>query len=89
MEEEKEIHLMTEEVVETKELPLATIVINEYKDYNKTLKESNKRLTTNNRILSIIIVILLVLFAVETTYIVIYWDTLHPHAGAIKVNNSE
>ena len=63
MKEENEVNSINEKiedvviegVVETKEVPIATIVINEYKDINKTLKESNKRLTTNNKILSIII----------------------------------
>lgn len=73
----------------TMDLPIASLVIKEFKENNDTLKESNKRLTTNNRILSIIVIILLVLFAIETTYIVIYWDTLHPYAGAIRKENSE
>ena len=65
---------------ELRELPIATMVIEEYKTMTKSLKRAVK-------ILGIIATILLVLFAIETTYIIIYWDSLHPHAGAIRVES--
>ena len=67
---------------QTKDTPLATMVINEYKELNKTYVKTNKRLT-------IIIAILLVLFAIETTYIVLYWEMMHPNSGIIRKDISE
>lgn len=80
------------------EFPLASYVIKEYKEMNKKLKEANqelnrtfnettKRAAATNKRLSIIIIILLVLLAVETTYIVIYWESLHPSEGVIRINS--
>ena len=60
-----------------KEMPFASMIIQEYKESNKGLRKAVSRLT-------IIAVVLLVMLAVETTYIVIYWDSLHPYAGAIR-----
>ena len=65
---------------ELRELPIATMVIEEYKTMTKSLRRAVK-------ILGTIATILLVLFAIETTYIIIYWDSLHPHAGAIRVES--
>ena len=65
---------------ELRELPIATMVIEEYKTMTKSLRRTVK-------ILGTIATILLVLFAIETTYIIIYWDSLHPHAGAIRVES--
>mgnify|MGYP003291906071 CR=1 FL=1 len=62
--------------------PIATMVIKEYQQVNKSYAKTNKRLT-------IIILILLMLLAAETTYIILYWDSLHPHAGMITENSSE
>lgn len=67
---------------ELKEMPLATMIIEEYKTTNKALKKALLSI-------SIIAVILLVLFAIETTYIIIYWDSLHPYAGVIRKENCE
>lgn len=66
----------------TKDVPLASMVIKEYKELNKSYATTNKRL-------SIIVIILLVLFAVETTYIVLYWETMHPNSGIIRKECSE
>lgn len=57
--------------------PLATMVIREYKEFNKSYVKINKRLIA-------IIIILLALLVVETTYIIVSWDSIHPHAGIIK-----
>lgn len=62
---------------EANELPLATMVIKEYKELNKTYVKTNKRLTY-------IIAILLTLFAIETTYIILYWEMMHPNSGVIQ-----
>jgi hypothetical protein len=67
---------------QTKDTPLATMVINEYKELNKSYVRTNKRLT-------IIIIFLLVLVAVETTYIVLYWEFMHPNSGIIRKDNIE
>lgn len=67
---------------ELKEMPFATMIIEEYKNTNKALKKALKYV-------GILAVILLVLFAVETTYIIIYWDSLHPYAGAIRKETCE
>ena len=62
---------------QAKDSPLATMVINEYKEQNKTYVKTNKRLT-------IIIIILISLLAIETTYIVLYWEMMHPNSGIIR-----
>ena len=58
------------------------MVIKEYQALNKSYVRTNKRLT-------IIIVILLVLMTVATTYIVLYWESMNPHIGLIREENSE
>lgn len=65
---------------DTKELPLASIVIKDYQDTKKALTKSLKAV-------SLIAILLLVMLAIETTYIIIYWDSLHPYAGAITESN--
>ena len=66
----------------SKDLPLASMVIKEYQALNKSYVRTNKRLT-------IIIVILLVLLTVATTYIVLCWESVNPHIGLIREENSE
>lgn len=73
----------------TDEIPLATIVINEYKEMNKQLNDTNERLRKSNKTMAIIALILLVFSIVETTYIILYWDSLHPYAGAIREDCDE
>ena len=70
------------------ELPIATIVIDQYKRANNRLNESKEHLQKTNKILSIIVLILLIFVVVETTYIILYWETMHPNSGVIqeKVN---
>ena len=65
-----------------KEAPLATMVIREYKEFNKSYVKTNKRLT-------IVMIILLVLLAIETTYIVLSWESINPHIGIIKSEKCE
>lgn len=67
-----------------KDLPIATVVINEYKEINQKLQKTNERLIKTNKIIGSIALILLLLFVIETTYIILYWDTMHPHAGVIQ-----
>jgi hypothetical protein len=64
------------------ETPLATMVIREYKEFNKSYVKTNKRLT-------IVMIILLVLLAIETTYIVLSWESINPHIGIIKSEKCE
>ncbi len=71
------------------ELPIATIVIDQYKKANNRLNESKEHLQKTNKILSIIVLILLVFVIVETTYIILYWETMHPHSGVIQEKNNE
>ena len=65
-----------------KELPLATMVIGEYKELNRSYARTNKRLTY-------ILAFLLMLLVIETTYIVLYWDSIHPNIGIIKNETCE
>ena len=65
-----------------KEVPLATMVIREYKELNKSYAKTNKRLTY-------LLAILLVLLAVETTYIVLCWESVNPHVGIIRNETCE
>ena len=65
-----------------KDIPLATMVIREYKELNKSYIKTNKRL-------SHILIILLVLLAIETTYIVLCWESVNPHIGIIKNETCE
>lgn len=67
---------------ELKDLPFASMIIEQYKDTNRNLNKAVK-------LFGIIAVILLVCLAIETTYIIIYWDSLHPYAGAIRQNCGE
>ena len=60
----------------SKDVPLATMVIREYKELIKSYVKTNQRLT-------IVIIFLLVFLAIETTYIVLYWDSVHTHTGVI------
>ena len=71
------------------DLPLATMVINEYKQINKDLKNTNVELRNNNKIWIALSIFFLLCLAVETTYIILYWDTMHPHAGAIQIQSDE
>ena len=65
-----------------KDVPLATMVIREYKELNKSYTKTNKNLI-------IVIIFLLVLLAIETTYIVVTWESLHPDAGIIKTESNK
>lgn len=65
-----------------KDLPLATMVINEY-------KQTNNELRKNNKIWIALSIFFLLCLAVETTYIILYWDTMHPHAGAVQIQSDE
>ena len=61
----------------SKDVPLATMVIQEYQALNKSYARTNKRLT-------IIIIILIVLMTVATAYIVLCWESMNPHTGLIR-----
>lgn len=65
-----------------KEVPLATMVIREYKELNKSYVKTNKRLTS-------LLMVLLILLAVETTYIVLCWESAHPDSGVIRNETRE
>ena len=66
----------------SKDKSIATMVIEEYRALNKSYARTIKRLFT-------IIIILLVLFTVATTYIVLSWESMHPHTGLIREEISE
>ncbi len=78
-----------EKSVAKKDVPIATLVINEYKNINERLTETNERLQKSNKRMSIIALILLVLFAVETTYIILYWEAMHPDSGVIQEKSNK
>lgn len=59
------------------DVPIATEIIRDY-------KKNIHILFTINRRLYYIIAILLIMIAVETTYIVIFWDSLEPNIGLIR-----
>lgn len=65
-----------------KEVPLATMVIREYKELNKSYVKTNKRLSS-------LLMILLILLAVETTYIVLCWESVNPDVGIIRNETCE
>lgn len=60
------------------------MVIDEYININKRLNETNENLQKANKRVTILALILLVLFAIETTYIILYWEAMHPHSGVIQ-----
>lgn len=66
------------------DLPIATMVIDEYKNINNRLNKTNENLQSANKRVTILALILLVLFAIETTYIILYWEAMHPHSGVIQ-----
>lgn len=69
---EKEIKKNIEE-----DVPIATEILRDY-------KENNKKLMGINRKLYHIIAVLLIMVAIETTYIIIFWESLHPEMGVIR-----
>jgi len=66
-----------EKVEVEEDVPIATEILRDYKENNKKLMGINRRLYH-------IIAILLVMLAIETTYIVIFWESLHPDMGVIR-----
>ena len=67
-----------EKVEKTEEdVPIATEIIRDYKKNIQMLSKTNRRLYY-------IIAILLVMIAIETTYIIIFWESLHPDVGVIR-----
>ena len=72
------------ENVKKDDIPIATMVIDEYIKINERLNETNENLQKANKRVTILALILLVLFAIETTYIILYWEAMHPHSGVIQ-----
>lgn len=64
--------------------PIATEVIRVYKEVITELRNSEQKASNLNKTLFIIIGVLALCLAVQTTYIIVYWDTMNPHAGAIQ-----
>ena len=69
------------------ELPIASMMIGLYQKQVKDLEITKEKLEKINKRLGILFLILLLLFPIETTYIIACWDYLHPNAGIIQ--NSE
>lgn len=63
------------------------MMIGLYQKQVKDLEITKDKLEKINKRLSIMFLILLLLFAIETTYVIACWDYLHPEAGIIQ--NSE
>lgn len=72
------------ESVANNDIPIASLVINEYKNINNRLNATNENLQKANKRITILALILLVLLAVETTYIILYWEMMHPESGVIQ-----
>ena len=69
---------------EEQELPIASMMIGLYQKQVKDLEITKEKLEKINKRLSIMFLILLILFALETTYVIACWDYLHPNAGIIQ-----
>ena len=67
-----------------KELPIASMMIELYKNQVADLENTKEKLNKMNKRLTMVIFILVILFAIETTYIIACWDYLHPNAGIIQ-----
>ena len=74
--DKKEIKKYNEEGIE--DLPLATMVIQEY-------QKTNNNLIKSKSIWIALTMILLLFLTIETVYIIVTWDTMHPEAGIIRV----
>lgn len=68
----------------SEDVPLATMVIREYKELNREYQALNKSYARANKSLVIIIIILIVLMTIATTYIVLSWESMNPHTGLIR-----
>lgn len=80
-----------ENIEKNEDLPIATMVlkdykktVQDYKEYNKTLTENNERIAVINKRLTIIIVVLIVLLAIACTYIILTWEICNPDLGLFK-----
>jgi hypothetical protein len=65
------------------DLPLASMMIELYQKQVKDLEITKEKLEKANKRISLILLVMIVLFAMETTYIIACWDYLHPEAGII------
>lgn len=75
---------MTKKDIQKEELPVASMMIGLYKKQVEDLEITKEKLEKINKRLSLMFIILLLLFAIETTYIIACWDYLHPEAGIIQ-----
>jgi hypothetical protein len=74
---------MEKKQTEEQELPIASMMIGLYQKQVKDLEITKEKLEKINKRLGIMFLILLILFAIETTYVIACWDYLHPNAGII------
>lgn len=66
------------------ELPIASMMIELYKKQVKDLEITKDKLEKINKRLGLMLLVVVLLFAIETTYIIACWDYLHPEAGIIQ-----
>lgn len=73
------------------DVPLATMVLRDYKQtvldykkYNATLIETNKKANLINKRLIIVIIVLIILLAIACTYIILTWDMCNPDMGIFR-----
>ena len=66
------------------ELPIASMMIELYKKQVKDLEITKDKLEKINKRLGLMLLVVLLLFAIETTYIIACWDYLHPEVGIIQ-----
>lgn len=79
----KKKEIKKEEIFE-EDVPLATMILRDYKQTVQDYKNYNKRLTDSNKRMFVIIIILIILLAIACTYIVLTWDICSPNVGIFR-----
>lgn len=70
---------------ETEEnVSIASMVIDKYADQVDDLQITKEKFDLANKRLGWILLVVIILLALETAYIIICWDSMHPHIGIFK-----
>lgn len=67
-----------------KDEPLATMILKDYKQTVQDYKNYNKKLTDSNKRMFVLIIILLIFLAIACTYIILTWDICNPDMGIFR-----
>lgn len=67
-----------------KDEPLATMILKDYKQTVQDYKNYNKKLTDSNKRMFVLIIVLLILLAIACTYIILTWDMCNPEMGIFR-----